>query len=101
MSEGERKKLGPLALRLVERLQGPALQIAKGIGLETLAKEDGVAKLLVALEADRFPCGDQWLWRCTQPDLHMGCCHGKLARIWHMCYAVRPGGRSCRSWTLR
>lgn len=39
MSEGERKKLGGLALRLTERLQGPALQIAKGLGVEELAKQ--------------------------------------------------------------
>ena len=51
MSENGRKKLGPLALRLVERLQGPALQIAKGIGLEKLAELEGVTRLLEALEA--------------------------------------------------
>ena len=42
ISETEQKKLGPLALRLVERLQGPALQVTE------LAKPDG-AKLLLAL----------------------------------------------------
>ena len=55
MSEGERKKLGGLALRLTERLQGPALQIAKTLGIEELAKPDGVTKLMNALETDLLP----------------------------------------------
>ena len=55
MSEAERKKLGGLALRLTERLQGPALQIAKTLGIEELAKPDGVTKLMNALETDLLP----------------------------------------------
>ena len=41
LSENERKKLGSLALRLTERLQGPALQIARTIGITKLAEADG------------------------------------------------------------
>ena len=55
LSDTEKKKLGPLALRLIERLQGPALQIAKGIGLERLANPTGTQTLLEALEADLLP----------------------------------------------
>ena len=55
MTDGERKKLGPLALRLVERLQGPALQIAKALGLEKLGGADGTKVLLKALEDDLLP----------------------------------------------
>ena len=49
ISEGERKKHGPLALRLTERLVGPALQVAKKVGIERLS-QDGVMALLEALE---------------------------------------------------
>ena len=55
LSEGEKKKLGSLALRLTERLQGPALQIARGLGVEKLAEPDGVRVLLQALEKDLLP----------------------------------------------
>ena len=49
------EKLGPLPLRLVERLQGPALQVAKQLGIETLTQEDGVKRLLAALETELLP----------------------------------------------
>jgi len=55
LSENERKKLGGLALRLTERLQGPALQIARSIGVEKLSKPDGVKVLLESLEKDLLP----------------------------------------------
>ena len=55
LSETERKKLGGLALRLTERLQGPALQIARSIGVEKLSKTDGVKVLLESLEKDLLP----------------------------------------------
>ena len=55
LSEGEKKKLGSLALRLTERLQGPALQIARGLGVDKLAEPDGVRVLLQALEKDLLP----------------------------------------------
>ena len=53
--ENERKKLGPLGLRLIERLVGPALQIAKGIGIDKLSEATGVATLIQALEQDLMP----------------------------------------------
>lgn len=55
MSENERKKFGPLGLRLIERLVGPALQIAKGIGIDKLSETTGVATLIQALEQDLMP----------------------------------------------
>eukprot|EP00435_Cladocopium_sp_Y103_P043870 s7_g12.t1 len=55
LSESEQKKLGPLALRLTERLAGPALQVAKKIGVEALAKPDGVKTLMNALEQQLLP----------------------------------------------
>lgn len=55
LSDGEKKKLGSLALRLTERLQGPALQIARGLGVDKLAEPDGVRVLLQALEKDLLP----------------------------------------------
>ena len=55
VSDTEKKKLGPLALRLVERLQGPALQVAKQLGVQTLTKEDGTEKLMQALADELMP----------------------------------------------
>ena len=55
MTDTERKKLGPLGLRLIERLVGPALQIAKGLGIEKLSEQTGVAALIGALEQDLMP----------------------------------------------
>ena len=55
VSDTERKKLGPLALRLVERLQGPALQVAKQLGVTALVKEDGTEKLMQALADELMP----------------------------------------------
>ena len=59
LNEGERKKLGPLGLRLSERLAGPALQVAKKLGLTTLAKADGAKQLLEALEEQLLPLRKQ------------------------------------------
>ena len=50
LAESEKKNLGPLALRLVERLQGQALQGAKRIGADALARADGVDKLMSSVE---------------------------------------------------
>ena len=55
LSDNERKKLGSLALRLTERLQGPALQIARTIGIAKLAEADGTTVLLKGLEEDLLP----------------------------------------------
>ena len=38
-----------------KRLQGPALQVAKQLGIETLTQEDGVKRLLAALETELLP----------------------------------------------
>ena len=51
LSEDEQKKLGPLALRLVEGLSGTALRVAQTIDFNELSKpEAGVEKLLGAFE---------------------------------------------------
>ena len=59
LSEGEKKKLGPLGLRLIERLAGPALQVAKKLGLDELEKPEGVKSLLTALETHLMPLRKQ------------------------------------------
>ena len=59
MPENEKKKLGPLSLRLVERLAGPALQVAKKIGLEKLSEPGGTTTLLDGLEAHLLPLQKQ------------------------------------------
>ena len=46
MDESELKKLGPLALRLVDGLRGPALQVARGLPVDQLAKDEGTCILL-------------------------------------------------------
>ena len=55
LSDAERKKLGPLGLRLVDRLTGPALQLAKQLGVPKLAEETGVTQLLKTLESELLP----------------------------------------------
>lgn len=59
MPDNEKKKLGPLSLRLVERLAGPALQVAKKIGLEKLSEPGGTKTLLDGLEAHLLPLQKQ------------------------------------------
>ena len=59
ISDGERKKLGPLALRLVERLAGPALQVAKRIGVDKLSGENGTSLLLQGLQKHLLPLQKQ------------------------------------------
>ena len=56
LSEDERKKHGPLALRLVEGLSGMALRVAQTIEIKELSKpEKGVDTLLTALEKELKP----------------------------------------------
>lgn len=76
LSEGERKKLGPLGLRLVERLQGPALQIAKSLGVDALAEPAGVTTLLTALEKELLPLRRQLALEMY----NAGSVHGMLSR---------------------
>ena len=76
LSEGERKKLGPLGLRLVERLQGPALQVAKTLGVDALAETTGVATLLTALEKELLPLRRQLALEMYSA----GSSHGMLSR---------------------
>ena len=45
MDESELKKIGPLALRLVDGLRGTALQVAKTLAVDELAKPQGVELL--------------------------------------------------------
>ena len=53
-----RKKLGPLGLRLLERLTGPALHIAQGLDLSKLETEDG-ANCFEVLTTQLQPRRDQ------------------------------------------
>ena len=55
LADSEKKKLGPLGLRLVDRLTGPALQIAKQMGVQKLSEEGGVKILLKTLEEELLP----------------------------------------------
>ena len=74
MSEEERKKLGPLALRLIEGLSGTALRIAQAFDLSKLSGEDGVSKLLTALQRELKPKGINKPENSTPlGPIHMGC----------------------------
>ena len=46
MPEKELRKLGPLGLRLVDGLCGPALHVARNLPVDELAKSGGVEYLL-------------------------------------------------------
>ena len=60
MAEDEVKKLGPLALRLVDGLRGAALQVARTLPVDELAnKEKGVEFLLKSLNSSLAPRSKQ------------------------------------------
>lgn len=55
LPEDERKKLGPLGLRLVDGLRGPALQVSRNLDIDLLKKKDGPKMLLNALQTALRP----------------------------------------------
>ena len=56
MADDERKKLGPLGLRLIEGLSGTALRIAQTMDVSELSKpQAGVNKLMAAFEKELKP----------------------------------------------
>ena len=55
MDPGEVKKQGPLGLRLVEQLSGPALRVAQQMPHSVLASKEGAEKLLDALATSLKP----------------------------------------------
>ena len=59
MEASELKKLGPLGLRLIEGLRGPALRLSQQLGPEELAKADGADKLISLFEKSFKPRRDQ------------------------------------------
>lgn len=59
LDDTEKKKHGPLALRLCEALSGPALRVAQGIDTKLLAKKEGHEELLKALFAAFKPRREQ------------------------------------------
>ena len=59
MDETELKKLGPLGLRLIDGLRGPALQVARGLQVDKLSATDGPAYLLQSLQATFQPRSKQ------------------------------------------
>ena len=60
MAEDEVKKLGPLALRLVDVLRGATLQVARTLPVDELAnKEKGVEFLLKSMTSSLAPRNKQ------------------------------------------
>ena len=56
MTETELKKLGPLALRLIECFSGQALKVAQNLDIKKLEKSDeGVTYLLDSLTTELRP----------------------------------------------
>ena len=78
IAEGERKKLGPLALRLTERLVGPALQVAKKVGVEKLSQPDGVRYCGKPWGNNCFHSGSKRPWSCIELECAKGSYRGKL-----------------------
>ena len=72
IAEGKRKKLGPLALRLTERLVGPALQVAKKVGVEKLSQPDGVKVCWKPWRSNCFHSGSKWPWSCIELECAKG-----------------------------
>ena len=59
MDEAELKKLGPLGLRLIDGLRGPALQVARGLQVDKLSRDEGPTYLLQSLQAAFQPRSKQ------------------------------------------
>ena len=59
MDEAELKKLGPLGLRLIDGLRGPALQGARGLQVDKLSRDEGPTYLLQSLQAAFQPRSKQ------------------------------------------
>ena len=59
MDPEQLKKLGPLGLRLIEGLRGPALQVARNLQIEKLSAEDGASYLLKGLQTSLQPRSKQ------------------------------------------
>lgn len=59
LPEDERKKLGPLGLRLIDWLRGPALQVARNVKIDKLQGSDGATYLLEQLQKARRPRSKQ------------------------------------------
>ena len=59
MDKGEVKKLGPLSLRLIEGLSGPALRMAQQLEMKELTATAGVETLLTALNHGLKPRREQ------------------------------------------
>ena len=59
MEAEQLKKLGPLGLRLIEGLRGPALQVARNLQIERLSAEDGASYLLKGLQTSLQPRSKQ------------------------------------------
>ena len=59
LSKDQQEKLKPLGLRLSKRLIGPALQVAKKIGIDKLSAKDWTKTLLKELEKQLLPLRKQ------------------------------------------
>ena len=50
MAPEELKKLGPLGIRLIDGLRGPALQVARNLAVDKLAGDEGPDYLLQSMQ---------------------------------------------------
>eukprot|EP00435_Cladocopium_sp_Y103_P075102 s182_g54.t1 len=83
LSDEERKKHGPLALRLVEGLSGTALRVAQTLDFKELSKpEAGVEKLLAAFEKELKPRRAQ---QARELYAAGSAPNGMLRRTWYRC----------------
>ena len=89
ISEEEKKKIGPLGLRLVDGLSGPALQVVRDLPIEKLAEENGPTFLLHALQTALQPRSNQEARELYQAGAQAG---GILSR---------QNGESIASYVLR
>lgn len=89
MAEDKLKKIGPLGLRLVDGLSGPALQVVRDLPIEKLAEEQGPTFLLKALQNALQPRSNQEARELYQAGAQSG---GFLSR---------QNGESIASYVLR
>ena len=77
MSPEELKKMGPLGIRLVDGLRGPALQVARNLAVDKLAAEGGPDYLLQSLQTMLQPRSRQEARELYQAGAQQG---GPLSR---------------------
>ena len=97
MTKEEVDKLGPLGLRLIEGLRGPALRIVQQLDVQVLGGTDGPKKILEVFHvlARRRKPGSSTQWEQEKVDQ----CHVNPPNLCRATLAAgEPGGQHFVAW---